>query len=299
MNFTIIIPAYNEEKSIGVVIKGLIDLYKNSVEIIVVNDGSTDNTMNIVKQYPSVRLINQKRNFGYGAALKSGIIESKTPWICMFDADGQHNPNDVARLWQIASNKNIDMIVGSRGLNAYSNLLRAPGKIIISIFANILLGKRVPDLNSGLRMIRKEIILRYLHILPNGFSASTTTTMIMLSRDYDVRYIDINMNSRIGKSQVKQLRDGFRTMMQIIQMTILFNPRRFFIPISVFLFITGILYGSVKLYQIGTGLSVGTLLILSTSITIFFFGLLCEQISSMRLERFEEKDAIRRYEKWN
>lgn len=295
--FSLVVPAYNEEKSIGETIDGLVKQFGERAEIIVINDGSTDRTAEICAGKPGVRLIEHKRNFGYGAALKTGTMEATSDWVCFFDADGQHNPADVNRLLDVIVKGGVDMVVGSRGISAFKHLVRAPGKLVIHAVAQLLTQRKIPDVNSGLRLIKRNVLVRYLHLLPDGFSASTTTTMIMMSRRYAVHYIPIIPRRRAGKSQVKQVRDGLATLMLLLRLVTLFNPMRFFMPISVLLFGVGMVYGSYKLVQTGTGLSTGSLLIIGMSIIAFFFGLLCDQVSQLRLERFEKHDALRRFKR--
>jgi glycosyltransferase involved in cell wall biosynthesis len=292
---TIIVTAYNEEASIGSVVEGLTTCCGDFAEIMVVNDGSTDRTAETVSAVNgSVKLISHKRNYGYGAALKTGIREASSEMLCFFDGDGQHDPQDVLRLYQASGD--FDMVVGSRGRSAFLNLMRTPGKLILHILANFLAKRRIPDVNSGLRLVRREAIMRYLYLLPDGFSASTTMTMIFMTRGYEVKYIDIKVKPRKGKSQVHQLRDGTATIMLILRILLLFNPMRFFLPVSTLFIFLGVVYGAHKLYETGVGLSVGSLLIIFVGLLSFIFGLLCDQISSLRLERFESIDGFRRYE---
>lgn len=294
--FTIIIPAYNEQGSIKQVLEELIQLYHNKAEIIVIDDGSSDNTTAVVRNFSQVRLICLKRNYGYGAAVKTGIIEASHELVCLFDADGQHNAADVQRL--VNAIGSCDMAVGSRGISAFKNLIRAPGKLVLHVIANFLVGKRIPDLNSGLRVIRKDVLLAYLHLLPDGFSASTTTTMILLSRNYDITYVPIATARRIGKSQVSQIRDGYSTTMLIVRLILLFNPMKFFSWFSFTVVGLGSIYATYKLVQTGAqeGLSVGSLLIILSGVLSFIFGLICDQIASLRLERFENVNRQKHFE---
>ena len=288
---TIIVPAYNEEAAIEKTLTGLLSLYRDWAEIILVNDGSTDRTAELASSLEGVRVLSHKRNFGYGAALKTGISRARTDLVCFFDSDGQHDPEDVTRLYEALGS--ADMVVGSRGGSAFKDLRRGPGKMVLHLLANLLSGKKIPDLNSGLRLIRRDILLRYLHLLPDGFSASTTSSMVFMVRNYQVRYIDIRVRARTGKSQVHQLRDGSATLLLITRTLLLFNPMRFFLPFSLIFLILGGGYGLFKLYQVGFGLSPGSLLILFIGIMAFVFGLICDQISALRLERFEDKESIR------
>ena len=293
--FTIVVPAYNEQEPISQVLEDLVSRYADSAEIIVVDDGSTDNTEATVKRFPQVQLVSHKRNFGYGAALKSGILSAETELVCLFDGDGQHNPDDVQRLLDVSGD--ADLVVASRGASAYRRLLRAPGKLVLQLLANFLVGRRIPDLNSGLRVLRREMMLRYLHLLPNGFSASTTMTMIALSQDYEVRYVSVSAARRKGRSQVRQVRDGLGTIMLILRMLLLFRPMKFFTPLSALLVLGGSVYGFYKLAQTGFGLSVGSLLIILLGIISFLFGLICDQISHLRLEKYEQPESMRRFQK--
>ena len=295
-SFAIIIPAHNEESSIRMTLDKVLKHYADKAEIIVINDGSTDNTPAIVSEYPGIKCITHKRQYGYGAALKSGITSTDRDIVCFIDADGQHNSEDIQKL--VDNVGEADMVVGSRGGRAYLNLIRAPGKYVIRIISNYLVGQKIPDLNSGLRAIKRNVILRYIHLLPDGFSASSTMTMILLMKRYEVNFIPIKTQKRIGKSEVKQLQDGLGTIVLLIRIIMLFNPLKIFLPFSIFSFSFGILYGIYKLVTIdGHGLSVGSLLIMLLGLFSFIIGLLADQISTLRQDYREGVDAIKRFRK--
>jgi hypothetical protein len=152
----------------------------------------------------------------------------------------------------------------------------------------MLVKQKIPDLNSGLRGFRKHIIMRYLHLLPDGFSASTTSTLIMISRGYRVKYTPIKVAGRVGKSTVRQLRDGMNTIMLIIRIITLFNPLRIFLPFSAVSTLFGIAYGIYKLLTVKQGFPVGGFLFIFLGVISFFFGILTDQISELRKERFED-----------
>ena len=292
-NLSIIIPAFNEADSIGPVLRELITRYAAMAEIIVVDDGSTDHTDEEVAAFPEVKLVSHKRNYGYGAALKTGISLANSDWICLFDADGQHNPDDVLRLYE-ASDK-ADMVVGARRTATSLVWRRTPGKLLLHWLANFMAGQAIPDVNSGLRLLRRDVILRYLHLLPDGFSASTTTTMIFVVRCYDVIYIPIEAKHRQqGQSQVNQFQDGSNTIMLMIRIMLLFNPTRFFIPFSLVFVGFGTVYGVYKIFDVGLGLSGGSLLLIIIGLLSFVLGLLFDQISSLRLEKLEDSSNFRR-----
>ena len=180
MEFSIIIPIYNEEEGIKEVLIGLNNYLDNEnlqAEIIVVNDGSTDQTKEILNNFENTRLIDHPYNKGYGASLKTGVKNAQFDWILLYDGDGQHRPEYIKEL--IHHSNSYDMIVGAR--QGYQGpLLRQPGKKLLIWTANYLVKKKIPDLNSGLRLIKKDLFLKYAHIFPNGFSLTTTITLAFL-----------------------------------------------------------------------------------------------------------------------
>ena len=173
---TIIIPAYDEEASVGGVVSALSARLPGS-EILVINDGSTDATAQRAAE-AGAKVISHNRRRGYGASLRTGVLASQRDYLLFCDADGQHSAEDAARL--LAACEDCAMVVGARDRNSYAPLARYPGKLILRVFANILAGERIPDLNSGLRIVRREIIRKYLHLMPKGFSFSTTSTFALL-----------------------------------------------------------------------------------------------------------------------
>lgn len=292
--FSIVIAAYNEEGGIGDTLSGLVKEYSDVAEILVVNDGSTDSTAAVAAGFPEITLVNHRRNFGYGAALKTGIIEASTDIVCFFDADGQHDPKDIAKL--IENMQDSHMIVGARTQASHKILARYYGKFMLKFMSEYIAQRRIPDLNSGLRAVRREAILRYIHLLPDGFSASTTMTMTFLVRRYDVRFVPIVTQKRIGTSQVKFLRDGFGTMMLLLRMAMMFDPLRIFVPISMVFTTLGVTYGTYwMLFKVKMGYPVGALFITLVGVFAFILGLLADQISAIRQERFE---TISTYDKY-
>lgn len=275
---SVIIPAYNEEKAISNVINSLKKLPED-YEIIVIDDGSSDKTYEIA-QSTGVKVIKHLHNKGYGAALKTGIRNARANIVVFFDADGQHNHEDVQR---IASGiQEYDMVVGARDEESYQSYLRMPGKKMLTAVANYLAETKIPDLNSGFRAIRKNVVKKFMHILPNTFSFTTTITLALFKSGYEIHYVPISTHKRVGTSTVKA-RDGFRMLILILRMVMLFDPLKVFLPPSLFLLATGsifVLYTLVTEYVIWKS---GVLLIFS-GITIFFFGLLADQVSNIRRE---------------
>ncbi len=281
---SIIIPAYNEVEAIAETIIGLkevIQKSKREYDIIVVDDGSTDLTWAEAEK-AGARLIRHRRNKGYGAALKSGTLAATTEFVVFFDADNQFDPVDIEKLMDAAEQTHAAF--GCRTSKSYAPFSRKGGKKVLGLLANYLARTTIPDLNCGLRALRRDVLLEYLHLLPNGFSASTTTTLIILHEGYDVAFVPITVKKRIGKSTVKPIRDGIDTALLVLRLTTLLDPFRVFGPTSIFLFLFGVVWG-LRYLLAGKGLSMASLFLLVSSVMVFFFGLLADQISSLRRER--------------
>lgn len=281
-DITIIIPAFNEEGSIGKVVGDIKSAWPTLKEVIVIDDGSTDQTRAIAKQ-SGATVISHKQNRGYGASLKDGIRAAASAYVITMDADGQHSADMLASLMVLA--RDNDMVIGHRQGLMHSEWWRMPGKWFLSLLANYLARRRIPDLNSGLRLIRRETALRYLHLCPKGFSFSTTITMALISRSYRVTYVPIVVRPRTGRSTVK-LTTGLDTIILILRIATLFDPLRVFIPISFMAGLGGVLWG-IPYALAGRGVSVASMLAIVTGILLFGLGLLCDQISQLRLERYE------------
>lgn len=280
--FSIIIPVFNEEQAIARVVK---DLLRNfpEFEIIIVNDGSTDATGKIINELPVIT-VHHPHNKGYGASLKTGINIATNDNLIFYDGDGQHKVEEIPML--LEKIEQSEMVIGKRTINRHRPLLRRPGMLVLKWVAQILTGQKIPDLNSGFRAVKKSIIKKYIHLLPQGFSASTTMTLVFISRGYNVTYIPIKGEKRVGKSTVSIFKDGFNTTLLILRMIALVNPLKIFLPSSIILLITGILWSIPYLFK-GQGLTVASLFLLSTSIITFFIGILADQISQLRLEKYE------------
>ena len=282
-SLTVILPAYNEEAALGAVLNQLHENVGNLIrEIIVVDDGSTDSTAQVAEK-AGVRVIRHSMNLGYGASLKTGIKAAKSDFILTMDADGQHLPENIPQLWAFADS--ADMVVGSRQGLLHSPWWRMPGKWLLRLLGSYLVKRRIPDLNSGLRLMKREIALKYLHLCPSGFSFSTTVTLAYLTRGYNVIYVPIMLNKRVGKSTVT-LVTGWDTIILILRIASLFNPLRVFVPISILCVAIGLTW-AIPYAIDGHGVSVGSMLAIVTGVLLFGFGLVCDQVSQLRLERFE------------
>jgi glycosyltransferase involved in cell wall biosynthesis len=234
LDFSLVIPAYNEEQGITATLDQLQMVLKPSpyrYEIIVVNDGSSDRTGHILCDRSDIKLIEHPVNRGYGAALKTGIRYAKHPLIVITDADGTYPNERILDLVALADR--ADMVVGARiGENVtYSKLRKIPKWFLIH-FAQWVTMTHIPDLNSGMRVIRKQTAERFLNILPNTFSFTTTITIAMLTNNYIVHYEPIDYFHRLGKSKIKPIRDTLRFVQLILRTGVYFAPLRIFLPVA-------------------------------------------------------------------
>ena len=275
---SIVIPAYNEEETIGSVIDQIISVMDKAGvtnEIIVVDDGSTDETVQVIQER-AVQLVRHPFNKGYGAALKTGMRRAKYDTIAIVDADGTYPAEDLPKL--VSGIGEWDMVVGARvGEDAEVPLLRKLVKWFLTQLANYLVGTPIPDLNSGLRAFKKDIAMRFYHILPSGFSFTVTITLALLSNDYLVQYIPIRYyKKRRGKSKIKPIRDTLGFLQLIIRTVMYFAPLKIFLPVSLALFLFGVvifLYSVLVLHKV---MDVTVVVTMLASIQIAAIGLLAD-----------------------
>lgn len=279
---TVLMPAFNEEQSIGATITKLKELYPD-FEILVVDDGSTDNTMQVAMD-AGANVWPHPYNIGNGAAIKSGLRIAQGEWIVMMDADGQHAPEDIARL--LEHKETYDMVVGSRSKGSKTLLHRDIANIIYNRFASYVTKFRIEDLTSGFRMVRSTTARQFLYLLPNTFSYPSTLTMAYLRSGRSVKYISIQTTYRVGRSKIKLLQDGPRFFLIITKIATLFSPLRVFLPVSVILLLTGCLYYLFTYVTQGRFTNMSALLI-NSSLIVFMMGLISEQISQMRYDKIE------------
>ena len=279
---SVIIPAFNEEQGIASVLPSLVEALNASqqpFEVLVIDDGSTDRTAEIAAHF-GVKVLSHRTNKGYGASLKTGIRAAQYELIVMMDSDGQHNPADVLRLVEMG--RDYDMVVGTRGRGSHSPTLRRPGKWLLQLTANYLAGVKIPDLNSGLRIFSRELAGRFMHILPNGFSFTTTLTLACLKENYRIGWMPITVMPRSGKSSVKPIRDGYNTFILILRTIVLFDPLKVFLPPSLLLGLFGMLFSIYGIIRYNSFPETGVLVI-TAAIILFFLGILADSISALRL----------------
>jgi len=278
IDLSIIIPAYNEEDSIVPVIddiRGEMEKHKLRYEIIVVDDGSTDRTRDAADQ-KEVITVQHPQNIGYGAALKTGIKHAGGEYIAIIDADQTYPADRIMDLYRWC--EKFPMVVGARkGKNASIPLFRRPVKWILTRLAQFLCGMDIPDLNSGFRIFKKDVALRYFHMLPSGFSFTTTITLCYLTNGYFIKYVPIPYKQRVGKSKIRPFKDTVGFLSIILRTIVCFNPLKIFIPVSLFfflLFLASLIYDIFGLQNI----TEKTILFFVAGVQVIIIGLLSDLI---------------------
>jgi glycosyltransferase involved in cell wall biosynthesis len=281
---TIIIPAYNDAEGLAVVLQSLLSQPDSPYwSILVIDDGSTDETPDILKSFqPQVRVIRHPSNRGYGAALKTGVMATRTENVLFMDADGQHDPAYVPDL--ISALKKHECVFTARKSSAGIPWVRRPGKWILHRVCNFLAATRIPDINCGLRAGRRHIYMMMLELLPNGFSFSTTSLLYVLRSRFSQTFIPITCKSRLGSSSVRIVYDGLKTMLLALRLMMLFDPMRAFGYPAIGFILVGLAYQTYIILTFRLVVVGGSLLSILIGVLLFFFGLLGDQISSLRKE---------------
>jgi len=276
---SIVIPAFNESESIAEVV-GILRDAAPWREIIVVDDGSTDGTGDRAAA-AGATVVRHPYNIGNGAAVKNGIRRASGEYILIVDADGQHPPEEALR---IASRLGeYDLVIGARSRQTQATQARRAGNGALNRLASYLTGREIPDLTSGFRGARASGLREFLHLLPNGFSTPTTTTLAFLKGGYAVTFEPIHARQRSGQSKIRLARDGAKFLMIIFKIVTLFSPLRIFLPISAASFLLGVGYGAWNVVM-HARIPNGSVLLILFSVVVFPVGLDSEQISALRFE---------------
>ena len=280
---SIVVPIYNEEGAVAATAEELLKVAETlgpASEVIFVNDGSSDGTSEVLTKISGIRVICHQHNRGYGAALRSGIKESKYNWILITDGDGTYPVDKIPTLLKLTPN--YDMVIGARtGEKVHIPFFRRPAKWFLTLLASFLAGRKIPDLNSGLRVFRKDLCLEFSHLYPQGFSFTSTLTMAFLTHDYTVKYVPINYHKREGKSSIRPY-DFVNFNKLLIRLTLFFNPIKLFSLISGLLFLLALFVLFFSKFYLKRVMDISTIVILMSSLQIFLFGLLAELIVRLR-----------------
>ena len=279
LDFSLVIPVYNEEAGVAQTLDDLHRVLQDSncrYEAIVVDDGSSDRTAEILASRRDIRLIRLSYNRGYGAALKTGIARAKYEFVAITDADSSYPCDRLIDLVRLA--RDVDMVVGARtGENVqYSNLRKIPKWFLVR-FAQWIVKQKIPDLNSGMRVFRKSSVMNFFGILPDSFSFTTTITLAMLTNNYIVRYEPIDYFHRTGHSKIQPIRDTLRFIQLVLRTGVYFAPLRIFLPVAGMFFVGFLASLWVDLFLLGD-LTESTLILFVTSIQISMFALLADMI---------------------
>jgi glycosyltransferase involved in cell wall biosynthesis len=277
---SIIVPALNEAEAIGDLVRAL----RQSApwhEVIVVDDGSTDGTGDRAREAGAI-VVRHPYNKGNGAAVKSGIRRATGDAVLVVDGDGQHRAADAVRL--VSHLDEYDLVVGARSAATQATTGRRLGNAVLNRLATYLTDRDIPDLTSGFRAARRECMLEFLHLLPNGFSTPTTTTLAFIKAGYSVRFEPIDAEQRVGKSKIKLARDGAKFFLILLKIITIFSPLKIFVPVSVVTFMLGFGY-AIWTAVTQSHVTNSSVLLILLAVVIFLVGLVSEQISALRFER--------------
>lgn len=282
IQITVVIPAFNEEGTIGEVIRGV---RKNLPEarILVIDDGSSDSTA-VTATEAGAEVISHPLNKGNGAAIKTALRAITGGLVAVLDGDGQHDPEDLPVL--LNGLETYDLVVGSRSFTLEEgSILRNSGNFVLRKLASFLAEQDIPDLTSGFRAFRHNIAAKFMHIYPNGYSFPSTSTLSFITAGYNVSFVPIRARRRPAhtESKLRPFRDGFRFIMFILRIISMANPNKIFFPTGLALVLAGIVL-TIRNLVLFAQFSGGTVLFLAGGINIIFFGLILDQFALLRLQ---------------
>lgn len=281
---TLVVPVFNEEKALDVFLPELTEYCRRrDYALVFVDDGSSDDSAALIETYcdaTQFRLLRHKVNRGYGGAIKTGIRACTTDFLVTLDADGQHRPEDVGRLFEFASKNSADMVVGKRQ-SGNSGVYRAIGRKLIRWIAGLLVSLPISDLNSGMKLYRTELAKRYLVLCPDSMAFSDIITLVFVHRRDLVLETKIEVMPRSEGVSTINTSTALDTVFQILNIVALFNPGRIFFPLGVGFVLFGVAWGLPFIVR-DEGVSVGTMLLLVFGLIFFLVGLIAEQVAQLR-----------------
>jgi glycosyltransferase involved in cell wall biosynthesis len=276
---SVVIPAFNEGPVIADVVAALAQAGPWR-EIIVVDDGSSDGTGTHAAAAGAI-VVRHPYNKGNGAAVKTGIRRATGDYVLIVDGDGQHSTDDAKRL--VSRLGEYDLVIGARSTSTQATHARRFGNTALNRFASYLTEREIPDLTSGFRAARRDHLREFLHLLPNGFSTPTTTTLAFIKAGYNVAFEPTDARQRVGSSKIRLARDGMKFFMIILKIVTLYSPMRVFVPLSLIAFALGAIY-AIWNVAVHARIPNGSVLLILFAVGVFLVGLVSEQISAMRFE---------------
>ncbi|MDA7979539.1 MAG: glycosyltransferase family 2 protein [Pirellulales bacterium] len=284
---TVLLPAFNEEQAITQVIVEIREVMERwrtetgtAWEILVVDDHSSDQTAERAEA-TGVRVIRRKHNGGSGAARKTGIRAAQGEFIAMLDADGSYDPQALPEL--LKDLPEFDQVNGARTTEEGTlKLLRIPAKWVIRQLAQWICRRKIPDLNTGMKVFKRDLMLRYLWVMPDGFSCVSSMTMAFLCNDHAVKYMPVEYRPRVGKSKFHPVRDTAKYILTVIRLSLYFRPLRAFLPVSLLMFVFAIALGTRNIIVSETGLHDADIMLVISAMLIFVLGLLADLIVAHR-----------------
>ena len=279
----VVLPAYNEADVIDDVIAGIREVCP-AAQIIVVDDASTDDTSARATE-AGASVVRHQYNMGNGAAVKTGIRHAKGDYVVLMDGDGQHDPADTPRL--LEHFPEYDMVVGARSRRTQASWGRVIANGVYNTFATYVTGRRIEDLTSGFRAIKRTLARQFLYLLPNTFSYPTTITLACLRAGFSLKYVPISANKRVGRTKIRPWTDGTRFLLIILRVSTLFSPLKVFLPVSLLCLAVG---GGFAIYRLLTDsfFSPSAQLLLVAGMIIFMLGLISEQVTALRYQDSED-----------
>ncbi len=288
---SIVVPAFNEAQAVGPTLAELVAATPGA-EIILIDDHSSDATSTVARSVPGVTVRRHDFNRGQGASLKTGMRLATRDYVAWFDSDGEHRVEDLCRMYSRILDEDLVAVIGQR-VNGSASATRAFGKWVIRLIGQSLKIKAGSDLNCGLRIFRRDAFARYAELIPDRFSSSMVSTLVLLERRYPIAFETIVTNPRIGHSTV-QLKDGFEAILQLLRAVLLFSPMRFFLPLGGAAFALGVVYSLLMAASTGLGVPVAGLLLVVSGLLTIFFGLIADQISQLRLNQLNAAPPMER-----
>jgi len=283
---SVVIPAKNESLAIGSVVRGVLNVVPHA-EVIVVDDGSEDDTAGIAKA-AGARVVSHPYSKGNGASIKSGARAATGDVIVFMDGDGQHNAEDILRLLERIE-RGYDLVVGARDKKSQASFGRLLANTFYNKFSSWIVGSKIEDLTSGFRAVKRQKFLKFLYLLPNGFSYPTTSTMAFFRAGFSVCYVPIVAAERQGESHIRIWKDGIRFLLIIFKVGTLYSPLKIFAPMSAVVSLLGVFHYTYTYFDSGRFTNMSAMLLL-TGLLFFLLGLISEQISNLQYMRQDDEE---------